>query len=128
VSDARTPDPAKAVPSAEELKRTAIPAAIRHAPRFGRMVGTGVWIGIGVAVVLGSVLPNSTGVGRFVVILLLSLGFVLIGGLIGGVIVTRLDKPGPGASDQPLFPQDAVADTSVDADGDAPTPPNGDHP
>lgn len=91
------------------------------------MVGTGVWIGIGLAVVLGSVLPNTTGVGRFVVILLLSLGFALIGGLVGGVIVTGLDKPGPSASDQPLFPQDAVAGTSVDAADDASTPPNGDH-
>ncbi|WP_430868191.1 hypothetical protein [Demequina aurantiaca] len=108
MSDAPTPDQAEAVPSVEELQRTAVPAAIRHAPRVGRMIGTGVWIGIALGVVLGIALPNSTVAGRGIVVILLSLGFALIGGLIAGVIATRLDKPLKNQSDAPLFPQDAA--------------------
>lgn len=78
------------------------------------MIGTGVWIGIVLGIVLGAVLPNSTGVGRGIVILLLSLGFALLFGLIAGVIATRMDKPLPHRTDGPLFPQDAVVTEQVD--------------
>jgi len=113
VSDAPTPDHAEPVPSLEELQRTAVPAAIRHAPRVGRVIGTGVGIGIALGLVLGIALPNSTNVGRGVVILLLSLGFGMIGGLITGVIATRIDRPLGNQSDGPLFPQDAIATEQV---------------
>jgi hypothetical protein len=78
------------------------------------MVGTGVCIGILLGVVLGLALPNSTGAGRGIVVVLLSVGFGLIGGLIAGVIATRLDKPLANASDRPLFPQDAIVTEQVE--------------
>lgn len=77
------------------------------------MVGTGVGIGVALGVVLGIALPNSTGVGRGVVVILLSAGFALIGGLIAGVIATRIDRPLPNHADGPLFPQDAVVTEQV---------------
>ena len=113
MSDAPTPDHAEPVPSLEELQRTAVPAAIRHAPRLGRIMGTGVGIGIALGLVLGIALPNSTSVGRGVVILMLTLGFGTIGGLITGVIATSIDSPLGNQSDGPLFPQDAVATEQV---------------
>lgn len=113
MSDARIPDHADAVPSADELERTAIPAAIRHAPRLGRFLGTGIGFGILLGVVLGLALPNSTGAGRGIVVVLLSAGFALIGGLIAGVIATRVDKPVRNESTQPLFPQDAIPTAKV---------------
>lgn len=97
------------------------------------MIGTGVTFGIVLGVVLGLALPNSTGAGRGIVIVLLSLGFALIGGLIAGVIGTRMDRPLDNQADGPLFPQDAVVTERVDTSADAPsaaTPnqdgPNGD--
>lgn len=108
MSDAPTPDHSEAVPSAEELKRTAIPAAIRHAPRLGRFLGTGIGLGVLLGIVLGLALPNSTGAGRGIVVILLSAGFALIGGLVGGVIAIGFDGPVRHKTDQPLFPQDAA--------------------
>lgn len=77
------------------------------------MVGTGVLFGILLGVVLGLALPNSTGVGRGVVVVLLSIGFAMCGGLIAGVIGTRMDRPLANASDGPLFPQDAIVTEQV---------------
>jgi len=114
VSDAPSHDHADEVPSVEELQRTAIPAAIRHAPRLGRFIGTGIGFGTVLGIVLGAVLPNSTGAGRGIVMVLLGAGFALIGGLIAGVIATRVDKPLPNAVEWPLFPQDRLAPDAVD--------------
>ncbi len=77
------------------------------------MIGTGVGIGIALGIVLGAVLPNSTGAGRGIVMVLLSLGFAVLGGLFAGVIATRLDKPLKNQADGPLFPQDAIVTEKV---------------
>ncbi len=77
------------------------------------MIGTGVGIGVVLGIVLGAVLPNSTGAGRGIVMVLLSLGFAVIGGLFAGVIATRLDKPLKNQADGPLFPQDAIVTEKV---------------
>ncbi|WP_062465247.1 hypothetical protein [Demequina soli] len=79
-------------PLPENLESVAVPAAIRNAPRFGPFVGTGVGLGILLAAILAIVLPNSTGVGRFLVFLLMALGFCLFGAIIGGAVATSLDR------------------------------------
>jgi len=78
-------------PSADELDRLAYDAVVRNAPRFGRFIGTGVAVGAVAGFGLGFILPNSTGVGRFTVGLLLALGFATIGGLVTAVLATGVD-------------------------------------
>ena len=110
VSDAKVPDDsvpdhhvrdgegradASGSPSAEELERMALPATLRRAPRLGRVLGTGIGVGALLGIVLGLSLPNSTGVGRGMVAILVGLGFALIGGLAAGAVATRLDGPDP---------------------------------
>jgi hypothetical protein len=60
---------------------------------LGRIVGTGIAFGAGFGLVLGFSLPNSTGVGRGMVAILLAIGFGMIGALTAGAIATRLDGP-----------------------------------
>ncbi len=78
----------------EDLDRVAVPAHVRRAPRFARFIGTGVGAAIIAAMVLSLVLPNSTGVGRFLVFLVLALGLSLIGAIVGGLLATSLDRSG----------------------------------
>jgi len=94
VSDAPEPDPTAPTPDPvpEDLDRIAVPAHVRTSPRFGSFIGTGVGAGIVVAMVLALVLPNSSGTGRFLVFVLLALGFCLIGALVGGALATGLDR------------------------------------
>ncbi|WP_203653380.1 hypothetical protein [Demequina activiva] len=82
-------------PSVEELDRIAVPASIRRAPRFGRVVGTGAGGGFAVGFLCGMILPNSTGLGRATVGILVGLGIGLFGGLIAGVIAVGLDRRSP---------------------------------
>jgi hypothetical protein len=79
------------VPTVDELDRVAYDAVIRSAPRFGRFIGTGVAIGAVVGLVIGLALPNSTGVGRSVVAMLVAAGFAIIGAVVSGAIVVGLD-------------------------------------
>ena len=68
-------------PVPENLETVATPVRVRRSPLFGRFIGTGVAIGILVSMVLALFLPNSTGVGRFMVFVVLTLGLGLIGAL-----------------------------------------------
>ncbi|MDX5449910.1 MAG: hypothetical protein LPK36_02660 [Actinomycetes bacterium] len=76
----------------EDLDRVAVPAHVRRSPRFGRFLGTGVGAGLVAAAVLAIALPNSTGVGRFLVFVLLALGLCLAGALVAGALATGLDR------------------------------------
>ncbi len=80
----------------EDLDRVAVPAHVRRAPRFARFIGTGVGAAVVAAMVLALALPNSTGVGRFLVFLVLALGLSLIGAIVGGALATGLDRSGGG--------------------------------
>lgn len=79
-------------PVPEDLETVATPVRVRRSPLFGRFIGTGVAIGILVSMVLALFLPNSTGVGRFMVFVVLTLGLGLIGALVGGALATSLDR------------------------------------
>lgn len=107
-------------PSEEELARIAVPATARRAPRFGRVIGTGAWLGVFIGAIAGFALPNSTGVGRGVVALLMALGLGALGALIAAVVAAGMDGRDPGPASAP-----ADADASSDATGDAATPAGG---
>ncbi|SEJ62370.1 hypothetical protein [Demequina mangrovi] len=94
MSDVPQHDNASAVPEPlpEDLESVAVPAHVRSAPKFGSFIGTGVGAGIIVAAVLAIFLPNSTGVGRFLVFVVLALGLCLLGAVIGGALATGLDR------------------------------------
>lgn len=99
-------------PSEEELARIAVPATARRAPRFGRVIWTGAWLGILLGAIAGFALPNSTGVGRGVVALLAALGLGALGALIAAVIAAGMDGRDPG-------PASAQAGADAGADGTA---------
>ncbi|WP_062379268.1 hypothetical protein [Demequina pelophila] len=110
MSDAHEPHEAADFPeppAVEDLDRLSVPAHVRTAPRFSRMVMTGVGAAIVLAAILAIVLPNSTGTGRFMVFVVLVLGLGLLGGLFGGLIAIRLDRP--------AGPQGSAQDRSTDA-------------
>ncbi len=107
-------------PSEEELARIAVPATARRAPRFGRVIGTGAWLGVFIGAIAGFALPNSTGVGRGVVALLMALGLGALGALSAAVVAAGMDGRDPGPASAP-----ADADASSDATGDAATPAGG---
>ena len=92
VTDApKAPEPANE-PSAEHLERVAVPARVRRAPRFGRIVGMGGGLAAAAGVLCGLLLPNSTGVGRGMVAIVVGLAFALFGALIAGLIAVLLDR------------------------------------
>ncbi|WP_084104631.1 hypothetical protein [Demequina sp. NBRC 110056] len=82
-------------PSAEELERTALPATLRRAPRFARVIGTGAVAGFVVGFLCGLLLPNSTGVGRGTVGLVVGFGFACFAGLIAALVAVWLDRGSP---------------------------------
>jgi len=75
----------------DELDRVAFDAVVRSAPRFGRFIGTGVFIGFIAGLIIGLVLPNTTAVGRGTVALLVASGFAIIGAIVAGALVVSLD-------------------------------------
>lgn len=77
-------------PTDEELA-AAVPAVVRRAPRFGRVMLTGAGTPAAVGFLLGSLLPNSVVAGRVVTGLIVALGFAIIGGTITGLYVARAD-------------------------------------
>ena len=89
------------LPTPEELDGSAIPAYLRRAPRFGRIVLTGALFGfaLGAGVALG--LPGKGAAYVSTVVLFVGLGFALIGGLVAGAIATRIDGPDPQRAAKP---------------------------
>lgn len=79
-----------AAPTEEELA-AAIPAVVRRAPRFARMIATGAVPLFVVGFLLGALLPNAETTGRFLSGLLIGLGFGTIGAVVAGAIATRAD-------------------------------------
>lgn len=73
-----------------------MPASLRVAPRFARIVGTGAVLGFVIGMGCGVLLPNSTGSGRLSVGLLMGLGFALLAGLAAGVVAVLFDRDTPG--------------------------------
>jgi hypothetical protein len=100
------------VPSQAELDANSIPAFLRRAPRFARIIGTGAAIGFvfGVLVALG--LPGRGASYRAVVALLVGLGLAMVGALSAGAIATRsdgFDRRARGEAWKPLVNPDAPA-------------------
>ena len=136
VSDVPHRPESEAAPSVEELDRIAIPASIRRAPRFGRVVGTGAGGGFAVGFLCGMILPNSTGLGRATVGILVGLGIGLFAGLIAGLIAVGLDRRTPAylkdarereaaaasaaATDTQPRPAAGATDSASASHGDAP--------
>ena len=98
MSDA-TPDPSQA-----ELDANSVPAFLRHAPRFGRIIGTGAVAGfiLGFLIALG--LPGRGASYRIAAAVLIGLGIAMVGALAAGAIATRSDgtDPRPGAPSGPV--------------------------
>ena len=88
MSDATSPDD---VPSTDHLDKHAQPATYRRAPNVMRIVQSGVVLGLVLGFVAAMILPNNTGIGRFMVGVLLAVGFALLTGLIAGAIAVGLD-------------------------------------
>ena len=85
------------LPSQDELDANSLPAFVRRAPRFARIIATGAGIGFacGVAVALG--LPGHGAQYRAAVALLVGLGLAMVGALTAAVIATRSDGRDPRA-------------------------------
>jgi hypothetical protein len=92
VSDATSKEPSQA-----ELDANAIPAIVRRAPRFARVIGTGAASGfvLGFAIALG--LPGRGASYRIMSAVLIGLGLALVGALAAGAIATRADGDDPRA-------------------------------
>ncbi len=95
MSDAPRPPEPEESPSADELRRIALPAHVRRAPRFRTIIGTGIVAGFIVGALCGLLLPNSTATGRGTVALVIGLGFALIGALVTSLIAIGLDRDTP---------------------------------
>ncbi len=85
-----TPDPT-AEPTAGELAH-ARPARVRHAPRFGRIIGTAVALGLLIGLVLAIVLPPPQGVGLLLAWAYLGLPLAFVLGLVTAVVAVVLDR------------------------------------
>jgi len=122
VSDAPHGSRPEDTPSVEELERISVPATVRRAPRFGRVMGTGVAVGLIAGLLCGLLLPNSTGVGRFTVGLIVGLGFALVTVTVAGLVAVGLDRGTPrhvkAAKEREAASASALA-AEPDAPGDA---------
>lgn len=92
MTDQPTPEDSRAI---EDAKRDAVPAQFRLAPRFGRILGTGIVAGFVIGVVIALILPNTTTVGTFTVAMLIGAGCAILGGVIAGLIAVWLDRSSP---------------------------------
>ncbi len=129
---AAEPDEAASEPTAEELA-SAVPAVVRRAPRFARVMLTGAGTPAAVGFLIGALLPNSVATGRVVTGLLIALGFAIIGGTLTGLYVARADDVASKRADaerkrllaaqadapSPFMP--VGADTSADTSGGSST-------
>ena len=119
MSDAPRPPEPEDAPSADELSHVAVPAHVRRAPRFARVIGTGVIAGFLAGALCGLLLPNSTGVGRGMVAILVGLGFALIGGIVTGMIAVGLDRGTPRYLKEVRAGEAQAAQTLGNGDGDS---------
>ncbi|HEX5532358.1 MAG TPA: hypothetical protein VFX33_01315 [Actinomycetales bacterium] len=78
-------------PTAEELEH-ARPARVRHAPRFGRFIGTAVGVGLLIGLVLAIVIPPPQGVGFFLAWAYLGLPIAFFLALVTGIVAVVLDR------------------------------------
>lgn len=120
MSDAPRPPEPEDAPPADELRRVAMPAHVRRAPRFGRVIGTGVAAGFVIGALCGLLLPNSLGVGRGMVAILVGLGFALIGGTVTSVLAVGLDRGTPRYlknAPSPAWPPPSAAPGGAQAGG-----------
>ncbi|WP_084125321.1 hypothetical protein [Demequina sp. NBRC 110054] len=125
-------------PTPEELA-DAVPAVVRHAPRFSRILLTGAGTPAAIGFLLGSLLPNAVVTGRLIAGLLVGLGFGVIGGVITGVYVVTADQraskradaekaellaqqapaePAEGETFTQVTPSDASSDTTQASEAD----------
>ena len=86
MSDATSKEPSQA-----ELDANAIPAILRRAPRFARVIGTGAVAGFVLGFVIALGLPGRGASYRILSALLIGLGLALVGALAAGAIATRSD-------------------------------------
>ena len=107
-------------PSQAELDANSLPAIVRRAPRFARMIATGAGVGFAVGVVIALALPGHGAAYRGAVALLVGLGFGMIGALSAGAIATRVDGSDPRAG-APAWPGMREIEDAVAAEG-APRP------
>jgi hypothetical protein len=80
-----------AEPTADDLAH-ARPARVRHAPRFGRFIGTAVAVGLLIGLVLAIVIPAPRGVGFVLAWAYLGLPIAFVLGLATGVVAVVLDR------------------------------------
>ena len=85
-------DPAAPVPDDETLAAIATPATVRRAPRFGPFIGAGAVLGGLVAWVLVLVFSGTTGEARTAVVLIVTAGGAILGGLVGAALAAAADR------------------------------------
>ena len=85
------------LPSQAELDANSLPAYLRRAPRFARIIATGAGIGFAFGVALALGLPGHGAQYRAVVALLVGLGLAMVGAVAAAAIATRSDGRDPRA-------------------------------
>jgi len=78
-------------PTAEDLAH-ARPARVRHAPRFGRFIGTAVAVGLLIGLVLAIVIPAPRGVGFVLAWAYLGLPIAFFLALVTGIVAVLIDR------------------------------------
>lgn len=101
MSDADAPTPQQA-----ELDANAVPAFIRRAPRFARMVLTGFGIAFAFGATIGLLLPGHQAGPRTAVAILMGMGIGIIGGVTAAAIATRFDDMSMAAARAAAAAQD----------------------
>jgi MFS family permease len=86
VSEPTDPEPTD--PAAGPVRRL----RVRRAPRYEIFLGTGALLGLLIALVAGSTGPVEAQTGRAKLIGYLAMGFMLLGGLAGGVVAVALER------------------------------------
>ena len=85
------------LPSQAELDANSLPAFVRRAPRFARIIATGAGVGFAFGVALALGLPGHGAQYRAVVALLVGLGLAMVGAVAAAAIATRSDGRDPRA-------------------------------
>jgi len=69
-------------------------ARVRRAPRYQAFVGSGVLLGLLVALVSGLSGPVDPAIGRGKLIAYLAIGFGLLGGMLGALVAIGFERAG----------------------------------